>query len=257
MFGIGLGVAWMASSYCQEGPARSPLTRVVAVTIAVLIATTGYVAVDRVIITSRTPRVDGVAPLTTTQRAALSQAGVTHLTQLVGWGSSERWQAINGTLEKNEAESLAQIVALYLHQGIGTTYGNRLAAVGITSLYGLADRDVDDVWQTLKQAEAPGPIPTRAQVKVWLRRLPTKRKCAADPSFDGNGGSLFSTSENRGGRRARLLAVAGRIRSGRPGHKPGPVGCGVSRPRGMDDQPERQAPEGRQQQPANLRVNLA
>ena len=162
-------------AFTQEGPARGPLTRVVAVTIAVLIATTGYVAVDRVIITSRTPRVDGVAPLTTTQRAALSQAGVTHLTQLVGWGSSERWQAVNGTLEKNEAEPLAQIVALYLHQGIGTPYGNRLAAVGITSLYGLVDRDVDEVWQTLKQAEAPGPIPTRAQVKVWLRRLPTKR----------------------------------------------------------------------------------
>ena len=63
----------------------------------------------------------------------------------------------------------------YVHIEDTIDLQRRLAAVGITSLYGLVDRDVDEVWQTLKQAKAPGPIPTRAQVKVWLRRLPTKR----------------------------------------------------------------------------------
>jgi predicted flap endonuclease-1-like 5' DNA nuclease len=170
-------------AFTQQGPVRGPLTRVVAVVVATLIATTGYAAVDRVIVTSRTPRVDDVAPLTTTQREALSEAGITHLTQLAGWGSAERWQAVIGALATHEAEPLMQIVDLYLHQGIGTTYGNRLVTAGITSLEGLRDRDVDDVWQTLKQVDAPGPIPTRAQVKVWLLRLPEPEIIGAPATY--------------------------------------------------------------------------
>jgi hypothetical protein len=158
----------------QRGPARGPLTFVVAITIAMLISVSGYVAVDRVIVTSRTPRVADVLPLTGNQQAALASAGVTHLTQLVGWGSAGTWKDLQAILKPDEEGSLARITALYLHQGIGTTYGNRLAAAGITSLSQLQDRTVEELWQTLQQTEAPGRTPTRAQIKVWLRRLPTE-----------------------------------------------------------------------------------
>ncbi len=113
-----------------------------------------------------------MAPLSQRQQDALKGARITHLTQLLGWGSTERWQKLRSVLEAKEAEALGLVVDLYLHQGIGTIYGNRLAAAGITSLDQLQDRTIDELWHALQTVDSPGRVPTRAQVKVWLRRLP-------------------------------------------------------------------------------------
>lgn len=156
----------------QQAPAVAARTRVVAVGAAVVVSATGYVAVDRVIVTSRTPRVADVAPLSAVQREALGAAGITHLTQLVGWDSDRVWKRLDGRLGEGETARLRQIVGLYLHQGIGTDYGNRLAGAGITRLDDLRGRNVVDLWRRLRKIDAPGRAPSRAQVKVWLRRLP-------------------------------------------------------------------------------------
>ncbi len=168
------GLAPAFGAFRQQGPASRPRTLIVTVTIAMLIATSGYIAVDRVIVTSRTPRVADVAPLSQRQQDALEGARITHLTQLLGWGSTERWQKLRSVLEAKEAEALGLVVDLYLHQGIGTIYGNRLAAAGITSLDQLQDRTIDELWHALQTVDSPGRVPTRAQVKVWLRRLPAQ-----------------------------------------------------------------------------------
>jgi predicted flap endonuclease-1-like 5' DNA nuclease len=170
-------------AFAQVGPPRGAATRWLAAAVGTGIAAAGWVAVDRVIVTSRTPRVADVAALDPAQRQALATAGVTHLTQLAGWGSTEAWQRVGETLGGDSlgaarVERLRGVVDLYLHQGIGTTWGNRLAAAGIASLEDLRGRRVDDVWQHLRAAAAPGPVPSRAQVKLWLQRLPTAPQAA-------------------------------------------------------------------------------
>jgi predicted flap endonuclease-1-like 5' DNA nuclease len=142
---------------------RGQLTFVVATVIARVIAVAGYIAVDRVIVTSRTPRVQDVAGLPATERTALAGAGTTHLTQLAGWGNTDQWQELRTALTKDETDALAQRVDLYLHQSIGTVFGNRLDAAGITNLDQLRKWTTDELWQRLQDVEAPGRAPTPAQ----------------------------------------------------------------------------------------------
>lgn len=163
-------------AYVRRAPAVPAHTRLTAIAAAIVVSAAGYIAVDRVVVTSRTPRVVDVAPLSTAQREALGVARVTHLTQLVGRGSRTVWRRLDERLNERESASLRQIVALYLHQGIGTEYGNRLAAAGITRLGSLRGTSAEDLWHRLREIDAPGRAPSRAQVKVWLQRLP-----AVDP----------------------------------------------------------------------------
>ena len=139
---------------------------------AAVVSLTGYLAVDRVVVTSRTPRVADAAAIGPEQRQALKAAGVAHLTQLTGWRSERRWAEVEAMLGDSSAVHLREVVALYLHQGIGTEYGNRLAAAGFTSLESLRGWSAEDLWERLRAEGAEGRVPTRAQVKVWVRRLP-------------------------------------------------------------------------------------
>ena len=116
--------------FAQQGPAAGRLARTAAIAVAVVVSVTGYLAVDRVVVTSRTPRVADSAAIDPVQRQALQAAGVSHLTQLTGWRSDRRWPEVKAMLGDSSAAELRQVVALYLHQGIGTEYGNRLTAAG-------------------------------------------------------------------------------------------------------------------------------
>ena len=48
----------------------------------------------------------------------------------------------------------------------------RLAAAGFTSLESLSGWSAEELCERLRAEGAEGRVPTRAQVKVWLRRLP-------------------------------------------------------------------------------------
>lgn len=159
-------------AFAQAGPGRGAWLSAAAGAAGLAIVAAGYAGVDRVIITSRTPRVADVAVLSQGERQALSAAGIAHLTQLSGWGSAGRWERVRSALGDSATARLRELARLYLHQGIGTTFGNRLVAAGYRSLDGLRGAGVDEVWARLAAAAAPGRAPTPAQVKVWLRRLP-------------------------------------------------------------------------------------
>ena len=158
--------------FAQQGPAAGRLGRAAAVAAAVVVSGTGYLAVDRVVVTSRTPRVADAAAIGPEQRQALKAAGVSHLTQLTGWRSERRWAEVQAMLGDSSAADLRRVVALYLHQGIGTEYGNRLVAAGVTSLESLRGWRAGELWERLRAEGSAGRVPTRAQVKVWVRRLP-------------------------------------------------------------------------------------
>ena len=162
-------------SYTHRGPTRGVALRTFAIAVAVMVAGLGYLGLDRVTVTSRTPRVADTGALTATQRRALEAGGVTHLTQLVGHGGEARWERIAGLLDDDDSARLRGIVDLYLHAGIGTTYGNRLLAAGIRSLNDMRGATVVELHSRLAAVEAAGPVPSPAQIKVWLRRLPTPR----------------------------------------------------------------------------------
>lgn len=158
--------------FAQQGPAAGKLARPAAIAVAVVVSVTGYLAVDRVVVTSRTPRVADAAAIGPEQRQALKAAGVSHLTQLTGWTSERRWAEVEAMLDDSSAAVLRRVVALYLHQGIGTEYGNRLVAAGFTSLESLRGWRAEELWERLRAEDSQGRVPTWAQVKVWVRRLP-------------------------------------------------------------------------------------
>ena len=158
--------------FAQQGPGAGRLARTAAIAMAVVVSVSGYLAVDRVVVTSRTPRVADAAAIGPEQRQALKAAAVSHLTQLVGWRSERRWAEVEAMLDDTSAAQLREVAALYLHQGIGTEYGNRLTAAGITSLESLRGWRAEELWERLRAEDSPGRVPTPAQVKVWVRRLP-------------------------------------------------------------------------------------
>ena len=158
--------------FAQQGPGVRRLARTAAIAMAAVVSVTGYLAVDRVVVTSRTPRVADAAAIGPMEQQALQAAGVSHLTQLTGWRSGRRWAEVEAMLDDSSATDLRQVVALYLHQGIGTEYGNRLAAAGFTSLESLRGWRAEELWERLRAEDLRGRVPTPAQVKVWVRRLP-------------------------------------------------------------------------------------
>jgi hypothetical protein len=159
-------------AFSPSGPRRGWAVRAVACGVGLATTLGGYLAVDRVIVTSRTPRVVDVSALPQAHRQALLDLGVTHLTQLQGWAGGFHWRDLQTSFDDSGAAALRRVVDLYLHQGIGTEYGNRLVSAGYRSLDDLRGQGVDGVWEALRHTEAPGRVPSPAQVKVWLRRLP-------------------------------------------------------------------------------------
>lgn len=158
--------------FTQQGPARSATFRTIAVAAALVVSAGGYLAVDRVILTSQTPRVADVAALNPAQRTALRESETTHLTELVGWRSDVRWTELGKRLSPDDLKALRHTVVLNVHQGIGTTFGNQLNNIGITRLADLRQTNAQQLWQQL-QANANGArYPSQAQIKVWLHRLP-------------------------------------------------------------------------------------
>ena len=157
----------------QQRHRNRPLLLPVAATAALLFSAAVYMEVEERTITSLTPRVERVEALEPEVRAALQKAGIRYLTQLEGFGSDRRWQAIGGILGERGVADLKRTAELYLHQGIGVRWGNLLHRAGIRSLDDLRDLEVEEVLERLRAAALEGDrLPRPAQIRVWLRRLP-------------------------------------------------------------------------------------
>ena len=145
----------------------------VAVMCGCLFSLAVFTQVDRYTISSTTPRVRDVVALKPGVRELLSNGGVEYLTQLQGLGAGERWRDLSSQLSVENAANLRRTAELYLHQGIGVVFGNQLSRLGIASLDDLRRQQPDQLLHDLRAvATSDECLPTAAQIKVWLRRLP-------------------------------------------------------------------------------------
>ncbi len=159
-------------AFQQQGPVRSRATLFGVSLIALLGSLAIYEGMQRRTVTSTTPRVVEVAPLTPDHRQVLVDLDIQHLTDLVGHGSDEHWLQVARHLGPAATSQLQDLVGLYMHQGIGTEDGNRLAAAGIHSLAQLGRLTAAEVLERFASLESDAPRPRVEHVRVWLRRLP-------------------------------------------------------------------------------------
>ena len=153
-----------------EGPpeAGGAVGKGVAVLAAlVFCAGVDYYVVGPTTITSVTPRADLVEGLDRETKEVLRERGIRYLTDLEGW---EVWEELDGALDEEQREALRRVSSLYLHQGIGVRYGNRLAEVGIGSLKELGALTAEQVRRRLEEAGNAESLPTLPQIRVWVRR---------------------------------------------------------------------------------------
>lgn len=158
-------------SMTQQGPPRSRAALVAIWSVALVASVGVYGKMQEVTVTSTTPRVEEVTALTPDQRQVLDNLGIRHLTELVGFGSDARWKKVAPQLDPEATSQLRDLVGLYLHQGIGTGFGNRLTAAGIASLERLAELTAPQILDRLARVKTDSPLPRIEQVRVWLRRL--------------------------------------------------------------------------------------
>jgi hypothetical protein len=109
-------------------------------------------------------------------RERLTDLGIRHLTQLEGRGSPLLWQHLEENLGADDSRQLRQISGLYLHQGIGTDFGNLLVEAGCRSLEDMGGyaQEPQLLLERMALVAAGRRLPTLAQLEVWLRRLPTR-----------------------------------------------------------------------------------
>ena len=80
---------------------------------------------------------------------------------------------MEGALGRERTQGTRGLVELYLYQGIGVEYGNLLVKAGIRSLADLAVSSAAQIEERL--TALPGNIrrPTSAQIRLWIRRIPS------------------------------------------------------------------------------------
>jgi len=126
--------------------------------------------IDRFTVMSVTPRLDRVEGLNPRLMAHLQERGVQYLTDLQGRGSTQRWTELETALGAEHSADLRRVTDLYLHQGIGTKFGNMLVRAGIGSLDQLGDLSAEEVAERLEAVAADQRLPTLPQIHVWTRR---------------------------------------------------------------------------------------
>lgn len=166
-----LAPAFGAFTRQRPGPAR-PVAAWVGAVLAVAFSLAVHVGVDRWTMVSLTPRIERVEALPAATRQALQELGVRYLTDLEGYGADRLWRRLERGLEAGEATQVRRVAALYLHQGIGVRHGNLLTAAGFTSLEDLRGCRADQVLERLRPLARGRALPTPAQVRLWLHRLP-------------------------------------------------------------------------------------
>jgi len=160
-------------SFAQQRPdPSSPRTRAVLVLGAALFSLAVWAGVDRYTVTSVTPSIERVAGLDPGTRQYLARRDVRFVTDLEGLGSDEIWRAAQAELRIDQVTQLRRVAELYLHQGIGVDFGNALVEAGFSSLDDLRGQDAETVLAGMAALGPDRRLPTPAQVRHWLRRLP-------------------------------------------------------------------------------------
>ena len=103
----------------------------------------------------------------------MQDEGIVYLTDLEAGESAEIWRQIEGELGRERTQGTRGLVELYLHQGIGVEYGNLLAKAGIRSLADLAALPAEQVEDRLTALPENVRRPTPAQIRLWIRRIPS------------------------------------------------------------------------------------
>lgn len=155
----------------QRATPMGGVKHVLALALGALFSTGVFFGVESWTVASTTPRLSQVEPLDDDVRRQLERVGITYLTQLRGPGSARRWQVLSAHLDAPARARLGQLTDLYLHEGIGTEFGNALAKAGLHSIEDLCRYSCSELSQRLSAASAPdGRLPTLAQIRVWRRR---------------------------------------------------------------------------------------
>lgn len=157
--------------FTQQGPPRSKIFRTVIPLLALLFSHGVYDHMQRVTVTSTTPRVQQIRAFTQSDLKWFRQQGVEHLTDLVGLGSERVWRQLEQDVEAVTVARVRDTVELYMHEGIGHQFGNQLVAAGYHSLRDLEASDAATVSERLSKSAGEGPAPRPSQVKVWFHRL--------------------------------------------------------------------------------------
>ena len=145
---------------------------------AALIATALFSALvvnyymERWTVTSVTPHIERIESLDAGTLQMLRDRNIRYLTQLEGWEADAHWGTLQKALNPRQYADLRRLTALYLHQGIGIDYGNGLIRAGIESLEVLGASSADEILDALQGTSPAAPLPTPAQIHVWIRRVP-------------------------------------------------------------------------------------
>jgi len=168
--------AFIAADARPPGMWRTPLFTAGLFTTAIVGSLVSFHYMDRHTVASTVPRVGLVEGLNARVRERLTDLGIRHLTQLEGRGSPLLWQHLEENLGADDSRQLRQISGLYLHQGIGTDFGNLLVEAGCRSLEDMGGyaQEPQLLLERMALVAAGRRLPTLAQLEVWLRRLPTR-----------------------------------------------------------------------------------
>ena len=126
--------AFVAADARPPGMWRTPLFTAGLFTAAIVGSLVSFHYMDQHTVTSTIPRIEQVEGFDPTVRERLTDLGIRHLTQLEGRDSPPLWQRLEESLGADETRQLRQMSRLYLHQGIGTDFGNLLVEVSADRL---------------------------------------------------------------------------------------------------------------------------
>jgi hypothetical protein len=140
--------------------------------LATLFALATHHYMDRMTVTSLTPRLAQVEGLDQQTLSHLENRHIHYLTDLEGRRAQNLWRELEKELDPQRFAALERRVRLYLHQGIGVQYGNWLVQAGINSLEELGKLSAEEVQSRLRATDPSAVVPPLARIRVWIRRVP-------------------------------------------------------------------------------------
>ncbi len=205
-------------SYTDQRPtAGVRMSRAALFLIAALCALLIDKGIDRFTLMSVTPRLDRVEELDPSLVAHMQERGLHYLTDLEGWDAEQHWMELEKSFGAKASADLRRITRLYLHQGIGTEFGNMLVRANIKSLEQLAKMNAADVAERLRTAAAGQRLPTLPQIRVWTRRAAAmERNWASEAAINSSHTHPSSLRQSRISQYVSINAGSDIVRTSHP-----------------------------------------
>ena len=159
-------------AFARQKEETGRLTRGVAIVVAAICSVGSFYYMDRQTVVSYAPRIDDVQALSEQDRRRLDELGIRYLTELEGTGSDALWRKLKDEFGNEDTDRIWRTSSLYLHQGIGVKTGNLIVEAGYGSLDDLVGYSADEIREQLTSVAGDRRVPTLAQIRVWIRRLP-------------------------------------------------------------------------------------